>query len=500
MIEEGGTGWRRVVRAVGDALAGRPRDYTAGSMSWSLLLLAIPMVIEMSMESLFALVDIWWVAQIPRAPGSAADPVAVVGTTEAMLSILYALAMGVSMAAAAAVARRIGEKDKEGAAVAAVQGVVMAVVIAAVMGIAGGLCSDSLLALMGATPETIEHHGAYATVMFGGNATVMLLFVLNSIFRSAGDAAIAMRVLLLANGLNLLLDPCLIFGWGPFPELGVTGAAVATNIGRGVGVLYQLWQLARPGRQFIVERRHWRIAREVLVPMVRRAWTGAFQSLVMTTSWVGLVKVLSRYGETAVAGYTIGIRVVIFGLLPSWGIASAAAAMVGQSLGAKDPARAESAVWMAARWNLVVLTAVGAFFFFGAPWVVAGFTDSADAPAVAENAIACLRLIAVGFPFFAFGMCFSQAFNGAGDPWTPTWMNLAAFWLFEQPLARLLAGGVLLYPDAATGAAAADGALGSVPRFLGPSGVYWAISAAFALFAVVAGVLFRRGKWKEQVV
>jgi putative MATE family efflux protein len=480
-----------VVRAVGDALAGRPRDYTAGSMSWSPLLLAIPMVIEMSMESLFALVDIWWVAQIPRASGSDADPVAVVGTTESMLSILYALAMGVSMAAAATVARRIGERDKDGAAVAAVQGISMAAAIAVVLGVVGALFSDELLGLMGARSETIAEHGGYAAVMFGGNATVMLLFVLNSVFRAAGDAAIAMRVLLVANGLNLILDPCLIFGWGPFPELGVTGAAVATNIGRGVGALYQLWQLTRPGRQFQVERRHCRIVREVVAPMISRAWTGAFQSLVMTTSWVGLVKVLSRYGETAVAGYTIGIRVVIFGLLPSCGIASAAAAMVGQSLGAKDPARAESAVWLAGRWNLVVLSSVGAIFFFGAPWIVGFFTDPADSVEVAVNATRCLRLIAVGFPFFAFGMCFSQAFNGAGDPWTPTWINLACFWIVEQPLARLLAGGVRLFPE---------GPVSAVPIVLGPSGVYWAISAAFALFAIVAGVLFRRGAWKRTVV
>lgn len=486
-------GWRRAARAVGDALAGRPRDYTAGSMRGSLLLLAIPMVIEMSMESLFALVDIWWVAQIPRTAGSDADPVAIVGTTESLLSILYALAMGVSMAAAATVARRIGEKDREAAAVAAVQGISLAALLAALLGVAGGLCSRELLALMGARPETIAEHGGYATVMFGGNVTVMLLFVLNSVFRSAGDAAIAMRVLLLANGLNLILDPCLIFGWGPFPELGVTGAAVATNIGRGIGVLYQLTQLVRPGRQFQVLPRHWRIEREVIAPMVRRAWTGAFQSLVMTTSWVGLVKVISRYGESAVAGYTIGIRVVIFGLLPSWGIASAAATMVGQSLGAKDPARAASAVWLAGRCNLVVLVTVGALFFFGAPWIVAGFTSAQDPAAVATNAIACLRLIAVGFPFFAFGMCFTQAFNGAGDPWTPTWINLACFWLVEQPLARLLAGGVLLFPDVAAGAV-------NVPTVLGPAGVYWAISAAFALFAVLAGVLFHRGKWKAQVV
>lgn len=487
-------GWRKPFRAVADALAGRPRDYTAGSMSGALLLLAIPMVIEMSMEALFALVDIYWVSHIARAPGSSVNPVAVIGNTEALLSILYALAIGISTAVAATVARRIGEKQRDGAAVAAVQGIAMAIGVAAIVAVSCGACSRQLLALMGTSQATIDECGSYATVMFCGNATIVLLFVMNAIFRSAGDAAIAMRVLLLANGINLVLDPFLIFGWGPFPELGVTGAAVATNTGRGIGVLYQLYRLTRPGGQFHIERRHFRIVGDVLRSITRLACTGAFQSLVMTSSWLGLVKVLNRYGEPAVAGYTIGIRVVLFGLLPSWGLASAAAVMVGQSLGAKDPDRAARSVWLAGKWNLVVLTCVGALFAGFAPQIVAAFSDDA---VVAAHAIDCLRSISYGFPFFAFGMVFAQAFNGAGDPWTPTWINFACFWLFEQPFARLMAAGVLFFPDAPTAAIAVPLA---VPTYLGPAGVFWAISAAFALSTVVAGLLFRRGKWKEKVV
>jgi len=467
------TGWRRGARALRDAFAGAPRDWTQGPIAPSLLLLALPMVVEMSMESLFALVDIFWISRL--APAVAEPAVAVVGTTESLLSILYALAMGIGGATAAIVARRVGEKRREKAAEAAVQEIAVALAIALLLGVAGGLGSRWLLAQMGMPQATIDAAGGYATVMFGGNATVVLLFVMNAIFRGAGDAAIAMRVLLLANSINLVLDPCLLFGWGPFPEMGVAGAAVATNIGRGVGVLYQLSQLVRHGARCEVFRRHLRLVPDVLRTLARLAGTGTLQSLIQTTSWVGLLKVLNQFGDAAVAGYTFGIRVVIFGLLPSWGLASAAATMVGQSLGAKDPARAAKSVWLAGSWNLAVLSVVGAFFALATPWIVGFFTDEPD---VAAHAIAALRTISYGFPFFAFGMVFAQAFNGAGDPWTPTWINFGAFWCFELPLATLLAN----------------------QAGLGPSGVFWAIGAAFSLFTVVAALLFRRGKWQAKVV
>ncbi len=460
---------RAAARALRAAFVGEARDYTSGPIAPALLLLAVPMVVEMSMESLFALVDIFWVAKLGR------DATAVVGTTESLLSILYALAMGVSMAAAATVARRIGEKERDAAATAAVQGVALALLIALPVGLLGGWFAPELLAAMGTPDSTIASSGGYARVMFGGNATILLLFVMNAIFRGAGDAAIAMRVLLLANGINLVLDPCLIFGWGPFPRLGIEGAAIATNIGRGVGVLYQLAMLRRVGGQFRVERRHLRLQPAVLGAMTRFSLTGVVQSLVQTSSWVGLVRVLASFGEAAVAGYTIGIRVVIFGLLPSWGMASAAATMVGQSLGAKDPQRAERSVWMAGRWNLAFLGVVGLGFIFGAEWIVRFFSDD---PSVAAHAIDCLRTISYGFVFFAFGMVLGQSFNGAGDPWTPTWINLVCFWLFEIPLAWFLARHTAL----------------------GAAGVFWAIFAAFSLFTVVAGLLFRRGKWKVKVV
>lgn len=460
---------REGLRALRGAFSGEARDWTQGPIAPALLLLSVPMVIEMSMESLFALVDLFWVAKL----GS--DAVAVVGTTESMLSILYALAMGVSMAAAATVARRIGEKQRDAAATAAVQGVLLALLIAAPLCLFGGWFAPQLLAAMGTSEATVAACGGYTRIMFGGNATILLLFVMNAIFRGAGDAAIAMRVLLLANGINLVLDPCLIFGWGPFPELGVEGAAIATNIGRGIGVLYQLSQLHRVGGHFRVERRHLRVDPPVLAALTRFSLTGMVQSLVQTSSWIGLVRVLAGFGEAAVAGYTIGIRVIIFGLLPAWGMASAAATMVGQSLGAKDPRRAEQSVWLAGRFNLAFLGAIGLSFVLAAPWIVGHFTADAT---VAAFAVDCLRTISYGFLFFAFGMVLAQSFNGAGDPWTPTWINLLCFWLFELPLAWFLAHHTAL----------------------GAAGVFWAIFASFALFTVVAAVVFRRGKWKSMVV
>ncbi len=454
---------------VASALRGAQRDYTTGPIPRALLLLAVPMVIEMSMESLFAVVDVFWVSRL----GSSA--VAVVGLTESMLALVYALAMGLSMAAAATVARRIGEKDRDGAAIAAVQVIALGLLIALPLGFAGGGTARHLLAVMGAAPETVANGGGYTVVMLGGNATILLLFLMNSLFRGAGDATIAMRTLWLANGLNLVLDPCLIFGWGPFPEMGVAGAAVATNIGRGIGVLFQLCQLLRGRGQLRVERRHLQLAPAPMASIVRLSGAGIVQSLIGTASWLGLVRVLARFGDAALAGYTIGMRVVIFGLLPSWGMANAAATMVGQGLGAKDPERAERSVWLASRYNLFFLGAIGLFFVLGAPWIVAFFTTE---PEVARYAVGCLRTVSYGFIFFAYGMVLAQAFNGAGDPWTATWINLGCFWFFEIPLAIVLAN--------------------HTP--LGPHGVFWSIFASFSLFTVVSAWLFKRGRWKTKKV
>jgi putative MATE family efflux protein len=452
-------------RLVREAIAGSHRDFTKESLGRAILLLAVPMVLEMIMESVFAVVDIFWVSKL------GADAVAAVGITESMLSILYALAMGLSMGAMAVVARRIGEKDAEGASRAAVQAIALGLGVAVAIGAAGVWLAPRLLAAMGAAPAAIAIGTGYTRVMLGGSATVVLLFLVNAVFRGAGDAAVAMRTLWLANGINILLGPLLVFGVGPFPRMGVTGAAVATTIGRGIGVLYQLRCLSRSGGRVVVRRAHLRLDPAVMRTIVRIARSGVFQILIGTASWVGLVRILSGFGSDAVAGYTIALRLVLFALLPSWGMANAAATLVGQGLGAGDPARAERAVWRAGAYNAAFLGVIGFGFVLGADALVGLFTDT---PAVASHAGRCLRIVSAGFLFYAFGMVVTQAFNGAGDTRTPTLINLVCFWLFELPVAYLLAG----------------------PAGIGPTGVFVAVTAAFSLVAVLSVPLFRRGRWK----
>ena len=455
--------------SVREALRGSEQDYTAGPVGRSVLLLAVPMVLEMALESLFAITDIFFVAKL----GS--DAVATVGLTESLLALVYALAMGLSVGATAVVARRIGEKDPDGAAHAAVQAILLAVAVSVVLGAVGAWLAPELLVLMGATPAVVAIGVGYTRVMLGGEATIVLLFVVNAIFRGAGDAAIAMRVLWLASGINIVLGPLLIFGVGPFPELGVTGAAVATTIGRATGALVALSRLVAPGGRIPVGRRHLRLDLPVVAQIARLSGTAALQNVIGTASWIGLVRIVSLFGSAALAGYTIGIRVVIFALLPAFGMSNAAATMVGQALGARDPERAEASVWIAGRYAAWFLGAIGAVFLAFAPAIVAGFT--AD-PVVAGYAVSCLRIVSAGFVFYAYGMVLTQAFNGAGDTMTPTVINLGVFWLFEVPLAYVLA----------------------VPLGLGPLGAFWAVAVAFSTLAVVSGVLFRRGRWKASVV
>jgi putative MATE family efflux protein len=425
------------------------------------------MILEMSMESLFAIVDIFWVSRL------GADAVATVGLTEAMLTLIYTVAMGLSIGATATVARRIGEKDPERASRAAVQALVLGVCLAIPIGLAGAAFAPKLLELMGASEAVVEQGQGYTAVMLGGNATVLLLFLGNAIFRGAGDAAIAMRVLWLANGLNIVLGPCFIFGLGPFPELGVKGAAIATNIGRGTGVVYLLYRLWRGGAHIRVERRHLGIELETMMGVVRLSATGMFQMLVGMTSWLALIRILSGFGSAAVAGYTIAIRMIIFALLPSWGLSNAAATLVGQNLGAGKPERAEQAVWKAAFYNMIFLGAVGAVFVLFANVLIAAFTRDAD---VAPYGVQCLRTVSLGFLFYAYGMVMSQAFNGAGAVWTPTLINLFCFWLWQLPLAHALAY--------------------ELKR--GPSGVFVAITIAWSTYAVVSALIFRRGGWKQK--
>jgi putative MATE family efflux protein len=455
--------WEAVKESVRGA---HHHDYTRGPIGRSLLLLAVPMVLEVALESVFAVVNVFWVGRL----GPAA--VATVGLTESMFSTIFALGMGLGIGATAMVARRIGEKNKDGAGRAAVQSILLGILVSVPISVAGAWFAPDLLRLMNAKPEVLEN-ASYARIMFGGNVFVLLLFLINAIFRGAGDSAISMRALWIANAVNLVLDPVLIFGLGPFPEMGIAGAAVASTVARGVGVVYQVWRLARPGKRFVIRRDHLRVEPPVLASLLRLSGTGIVQILINTTSWIGLVSVISAFGSIATAGYTVGIRIIIFAILPAWGLSNAAATMVGQALGAGDPERASRATWKAAWYNVAFLGALGAFFVIAAPMLVGLFTDDADVRRLATH---CLRIIAAGFPFYAFGMVFTNAFNGAGDTWTPTFLNLFCFWLWELPLAWLLAH----------------------PAGLGPEGPFVAVAVAFSTLAVLSIVFFRRGRWRTR--
>ena len=452
-----------------EGVRGSSRDFTQGHVGHAVIVLAIPMVLEMCMESLFAVVDVFFVSQL------GADAVAAVGLTEGMLTIVYSVAMGLVIGATAVVSRRIGEKDSEGAAVAAVQVIALGLLLSVGIGIVGFVYGRPLLALMGAEEGVLGDPARYATIMLTGCGSVVMLFLNNAIFRAAGDATVAMRVLWFANGINIVLDPMLIFGFGPIPALGVAGAAVATTTGRSLAVMVQLWLLARGSGRIRIRWRHVRLAPEVMWSVCRISATGLLQILVDTTSWVVLVRVISAFGSPAVAGYTIGIRTVLFAILPAWGLSNAAATMVGQALGAGKPERAEAAVWVACRYNLWFLGAIGTIFVIFAPQIVGIYTSD---PTIVPGAIACLRIVSLGFPLFAYGMVLTQAFNGAGDAWTPTWINVACFWAWQMPLAYVLA----------------------LSWGMGPSGVYWAVMIAFSTLAVVSTVIFRRGRWKAQQV
>jgi putative MATE family efflux protein len=427
------------------------------------------MILEMVMESAFALTDVFFVGRL----GSAA--VAAVGLTESLLTVVYAVAMGLCLSTTAIVARRIGEKQPEEAARAAVQAVAAGLGLSLVFAVLGLCAPRALLRLMGASDAVVDEGWGYAAWMLGGNATVVLLFLLNAVFRGAGDATVAMRSLWVANAVNIVLDPCLIFGLGPFPRLGVTGAAIATNLGRAIGVAWQLRALASGRGRLRVERRHLRLDRGLMLHLVRLSLGGVGQFLIGTASWLGLVRILSLFGAGALAGYTIALRIIIVALLPSWGMSNAVATLVGQNLGAGKPERAERSVWIVGLYNMAFLLAVMGAFLWGAERLLSLF--SAD-PAVQELGALCLRVVSCGYAFYAWGMVLVQAFNGAGDTVTPTWINLGCYWLFQIPVALVLAR-VLGY---------------------GPLGVFLAITLAESLLAVVGLAVFRRGVWKTRAV
>lgn len=456
-------------RSVAQSLRGEDHDYTALPLNRAVVLLAVPMVLEMMMESLFAVADVFWVSKLGK------EAVAVVGITESVMTLIYAVAIGISIAATAIVSRRIGEKEPELAAQAAGQIVVLGVVVSALIGVVLGWLAPDILRLMGAEEAVVRQGSDFARIMLGGNATVFLIFLINAIFRGAGDAVIAMRTLWLANGLNIALGPCFVFGWWIFPEMGVTGAAVATNIGRGVGVIYQLWHLAGHHSRIKVRREHFKPVREVIGTVLSKSGSGVAQFLISTTSWVGLFKILAMFGSTALAGYTIAIRIVTFALMPAWGLANAGATLVGQNLGAQKPERAEAAVWMATKFNVLVLSGVGLLFVVCSGPLIGFFNAEGEVLAFGTQS---LWIVSLAFPLYAAGMCFEAAFNGSGDTWTPARLNFMCLWAGQIPIAWLLAE---------TLGFGAVGAVISVP-------------AAYSLLALWSWHLFRRGKWKTQKV
>ena len=451
-----------------EALFGTRQDFTEGSLNRAIVLLAIPMILEMVMESLFGIVDVFFVARL----GS--NAIATVGLTESLLTLIFGVAIGLSMATTAFVARRTGEKDPDGAANSAVQSILVAIAISAVVGVVGFWKAPLLLHWMGGT-AAIEANARYTRLMLGGSVVIFLLFLINGIFRGAGDAALAMRTLWLANGINLILDPCLINGWGPFPRLGVFGAAVATSTGRGIGVLFQLWQLGSTKNRLTIRRDQVRLNLPVMGRLLKVASTGMIQFLLATASWMALVRIVAVFGSAAVAGYTIAIRMLVFTILPSWGLSNAAATLVGQNLGAGKPERAETSVYRTGFYNMLYLGAVSIVFIVVPGRLVSVFSAE---PLVVKTAIACLTIFGVSFVSYGWGMVLMQAFNGAGDTLTPTLINFFAFWVFQLPLAWLLA----------------------IRWRQGPRGAFWAVLAADLVLTLTSLVFFRRGNWKRQKI
>ena len=459
---ENRAGWWKTLR---DALRGSEEDYTKGSLNRAVAMLSIPMVLEMAGEAIFAITDAFFVARLGP------EALAAVGLTESLLELVYAIAIGLSMATTAMVARRIGEKDPRRAAKAAVQSIVIGIALSASLGILGAIFAKDLLLLMGADEATATIGASYTRVIYGAMVVVVLLFLNNAIYRGAGDATSAMRALWIANAINVVLDPCLIFGLGPFPELGLMGAAIATTIGRGIGVAYQLYGLSRAGRIQLT----WSdvgIDLSIIRRLLRVSAGGIGQMLIATASWVCLIRILATFGSMVLGGYVVAIRIVIFIILPAWGVSNAAATLVGQNLGAKRPDRAERAVWITGFWNMMFMVVVTIIFLFFSRPIVEAFTGGAvEMTLVGADA---LRIISYGYIFYAWGMVMMQAFNGAGDPVTPTWINFFCFWMFQIPLAYVLA----------------------IPLGMGPPGVFWSIGLSYSLSAMGGVILFRRGKWK----
>ncbi|KAB7731416.1 MATE family efflux transporter [Rudanella paleaurantiibacter] len=451
------------------ALRGTETNFTSGSINRAIFLLSVPMILEMVMESLFAVVDVFFVARIGT------EAVATVGLTESVLTVVYALAIGMSTAATALVARRIGENNPRGAEQAIGQVILISLTAAIALGLPGFLWAETILRLMGGSERLIANGVGFTRMIFASAPAIMLLHTLSGCLRGAGMASVAMQSLWLANGINILLCPVLIFGWGPFPELGVMGSAVATTIGRASGALYQLAALTRRGGIVQVRRADLTPNTDLIRNLLSLSAGGTAQFLIGSASWVFLTRLVSSFGSDAVAGYTIAIRILIFTILPSWGLANAAATLVGQNLGAGQPDRAETSAWRAAIGNMVFLVLVGIGFYIFAAEVVGIFNRD---PAVVAVAVQCLRIFCLGYVAYAYGMVLTQALNGAGDTRTPTLINIVCFWLIEIPLAYALAEWL----------------------HWGPEGVFWSVAFSESLLAICAIVVFRRGRWKAVTV
>ncbi|MFU8844216.1 MAG: MATE family efflux transporter [Bacteroidales bacterium] len=458
-------GFTKILHDIKEAVSGTEQDFTQGSLRRAVFLLSVPMVLEMLMESVFAIADIFYVSKL----GS--EAVATVGLTESLITIVYSIGFGLSMAATAMVSRRIGEKDPKGAAKAAVQSILTSMAVSLLIAIPGIWFASDLLRLMGASEVIYTTMSSYTAIMLGSNVVIMLLFVINAIFRSAGDAAVSMRVLWLANIINIVLDPLLIFGIGPFPELGIKGAAIATTIGRGLAVIYQIYLLFRGNKRVRLMLKDIVVDLATIKTLISISFGGIGQNLIATSSWIGLMRIISEFGSEAIAGYTIAIRIIIFALLPSWGISNAAATLVGQNLGANQPERAERSAWAVGKVNLWLMGIVSVLLIIFASPFIRLFIDD---PGVISSGIMSLRIISFGFIFYGLGMVMVQAINGAGDTVTPTIINFFCFWILEIPLAYFLA----------------------IVMSTGEEGVYYAIVISESIMALIATLLFKRGKWK----
>lgn len=452
-----------------ESIKGAEQDFTRMKLRRAVILLAIPMVMEMIMESLFALFDIIFVSRL------GAEATAAVGITESLMTIIYSVGMGLAMATTGIVSRRIGEKKKKEASVSAFQSIFLGILVSVPFFISGSFFSKDILKLMGASQGVVNNGSAYTAIMLGSNVIIMLLFINNAIFRSAGDAMVSMLVMIFANLINIILDPCLIFGLGPFPELGVTGAGIATCTGRTLGVVMQFYIYSKKNRKISLNRQAIRIDFKIIKRLLKLSMGGIGQFLIATTSWVGLYRIMTEFGDNVVAGYTVAIRIVIFSLLPAWGLSNAASTLVGQNLGAKRSDRAEKSVWTISVINMIFLFVVGVVFYFASNRIVNLITPIEQ---IREVGILCLKILSFGYVFYALGMVTLQAFNGAGDTYTPTLLNFICFWIIEIPLAYII----------------------SIQFGMNEKGVFLAIVVAESCLGILGLLSFKKGKWKLREV